>query len=131
MSEKSKNKKNEEKKVSENGSESLPDTEIIDESVNDKVVDEESLQDQFVRLQADFAKQQITVVISETNPMYVEQTRGLWDSIMEQVLNHIAHSCWKGDSALFQLIHGVEQTLATHKASDSFRDKDCEGNTIQ
>ena len=56
MSEKSKNKKNEEKKVSENGSESLPDTEIIDESVNDKVVDEESLQDQFVRLQADFCK---------------------------------------------------------------------------
>ena len=52
MSEKSKNKKMK-KKVSENGSESLPDTEIIDESVNDKVVDEESLQDQFVRLQAD------------------------------------------------------------------------------
>ena len=43
------------KKVSENGSESLPDTEIIDESVNDKVVDEESLQDQFVRLQGRFA----------------------------------------------------------------------------
>ena len=55
MSEKSKNKKNEEKKVSENSSDSLPDTEIIDEAVNDKVVDEESLQDQFVRLQADFA----------------------------------------------------------------------------
>ena len=55
MSEKSKNKKKEEKKVLENSSDSLPDTEIIDEAVNDKVVDEESLQDQFVRLQADFA----------------------------------------------------------------------------
>ena len=54
MSEKSKNKKDEEK-VSENSSDSLPDTEIIDEAVNDKVVDEESLQDQFIRLQADFA----------------------------------------------------------------------------
>ncbi len=55
MSEKNKNKEDEEKKVSEDSADALPDTEVIDEVVDKKVVDEDSIQDQFIRLQADFA----------------------------------------------------------------------------